>query len=125
MRSLYLPVLLITVAVLGTACTTTRPAPETLQDAQRSIDAAVEAGAEEHSPVELRFAREKLDQARDGMDRKSYDNVIYLVEQSEINSELALQKTRTAIIRARVTELQRENEILREDFESTFGEDFR
>jgi cell shape-determining protein MreC len=59
------------------------------------------------------------------MDRKSYDNVIYLVEQSEINSELALQKTRTAIIRARVTELQRENEILREDFERTFGEDFR
>jgi hypothetical protein len=111
--------------LFAAACTTPRPAPETLQDAQRSIDAAVEAGAEEYSPVELRFAREKLTQARDGMDRKSYDNVIYLVEQSEINSELALQKTRTAVIRARVTELQRENEILREDFQTTFGEDFQ
>lgn len=121
MRNLFLIPLILLVA----ACATNRPAPETLQAAQRSIDAAVAAGADEYSPVEMRFAREKLDQARSDMDRKSYDNVIYLVEQSEINSELALQKTRTAIIRGRVTELQRENEILREDFQSTFGEDFR
>lgn len=117
--------LAVIVVLALAACTTPRPAPDTLQDAQRSIDAAVEAGAEEYAPVELRFAREKLDQAREGMDRRSYDNVMYLIEQSEINSELAMQKTRTAIIRARVTELQRENEILREDFQSTFGEDFQ
>ena len=47
---------------------------------------------------------------------------IYLIEQSEINSELAIEKSRTADIRARVAELARQNEILREDFEATFGE---
>jgi bifunctional ADP-heptose synthase (sugar kinase/adenylyltransferase) len=47
---------------------------------------------------------------------------IYLIEQSEINSELAIEKSRTAKLRARVAELARQNEILREDFEATFGE---
>ena len=50
---------------------------------------------------------------------------IYLIEQSEINSELAIEKSRTAEVRAQVAEQTRENEILREDFESTFGEDFK
>lgn len=121
MRQLFL----ISLLLLLTACATPKPAPQSFDSAQGSIDKAVAAGAEEYAPVELRFAREKLDQARLGMERKSYEKALYLVEQSEINSELAVQKTRTAIIRARVTELQRENEILREDFENTFGETFQ
>ena len=92
---------------------------------ETKLEAAERAGAEQHSPVELRFAREKLDEARKGMEVKQYDKSIYLIEQSEINSELAIEKSRTAEVRARVTELARENEILREDFSATFGEDFR
>jgi len=74
--------------------------------------------------VELRFAREKLAEAHKGMEVKQYDKSIYLIEQSEINSELAIEKSRTALVRAKVSEQARENEILREDFESTYGEDF-
>ena len=115
---------LVLIALL-TACATPKPAPDAFDDAERAIEAAVRAGAEQHSPVELRFAREKLDEARKGMEVKQYDKSIYLIEQSEINSELAIEKSRTAEVRARVTELARENEILREDFSATFGEDFR
>ena len=111
--------------LLLAACTTPKPAPDAFSDAESAMDAAIRAGAEEHSPVELRFAREKLAEAHKGMEARQYDKSIYLVEQSEINSELAIEKSKTAIIRAKVTELARENEILREDFESTFGEDFR
>jgi len=75
--------------------------------------------------VELRFAREKLAQAHSDMDRKHYDKALYLIDQSEINSELAIEKTRTAIVRGKVTELVRKNEILQEDIEATFGEDFK
>lgn len=111
--------------MLLAACTTPKPAPDAFDDAEQAMDAALRAGAEEHSPVELRFAREKLAEAHKGMDYKQYDKSIYLIEQSEINSELAIEKSRAAIIRAKVAELARENEILREDFETTYGEDFK
>jgi len=110
--------------ILLASCTTVKPAPDAFNDAEEAIEAAIRAGAEEHSPVELRFAREKLAEARKGMDVKQYDKSIYLIEQSEINSELAIEKSRTAKTRAKVSEQVRENEILREDFKSTFGEDF-
>ena len=106
------------------SCATPRPAPGAFESAEQRIEAAVAAGAEEHSPVELRFAREKLAEARKGMEERynQPEKSIYLIEQSEINSELAIEKSRTAHIRARVAELARQNEILREDFEATYGE---
>jgi hypothetical protein len=113
------------ILLLFSACATTKPAPGAFASAESALEVAVEAGAEEHSPVELRFAREKLAEAHKGMEYKQFDKAIYLIDQSEINSELALEKARAAIIRGKVTDLARENEILREDFESTFGEDFK
>jgi hypothetical protein len=115
--------LTLTLASLLASCAAPKPAPDAFAAAERAIDAAAAAGAEEHSPVELRFAREKLAEANKGMDLKQYDKSIYLIEQSEINSELAIEKTRTALTRARVAELARDNEILREDFKATFGEE--
>lgn len=117
MRYLLLPAVL-----LLASCATPKPAPDAFDDAENAIQAAVNAGAEEHSPVELRFAREKLAEAHKGMDYKEYDKSIYLIEESEINSELAIEKTKAAKIRAQVSELARQNEILREDFEATYGE---
>jgi len=117
---LFLPLLLILVS-----CVTAKPQPDAFIDAEQAIEAALRAGAEQHSPVELRFAREKLQEARKGMEYKSFDKAIYLIEQSEINSELAIEKSRSAVLRGQVSELERENEILREDFENTYGETFR
>ncbi len=122
MRNL-LVVIFTTLALAS--CAAPKPAPNAFNDAEEAIQEAVDAGAEEHSPVELRFAREKLAEAHKGMEYRQYDKSIYLIEQSEINSELAIEKSRTAEIRAQVAEQTRENEILREDFQSTFGEDFR
>jgi Domain of unknown function (DUF4398) len=118
----YLALLLL--PLLLTACAAAKPAPDAFDAAERAIDAAVRAGAEEHSPVELRFAREKLGEARQGVEYRQYDKAIVLIEQSEINSELAIEKTRTAMVRAQVAEQTRETEILREDFEATYGEGF-
>lgn len=116
-----LPTLILT--ALLASCVTPKPAPDAFADAEQAIDAAVRAGAEEHSPVELRFAREKLSEARKGMELRQYDKAIYLIEQSEINSELAIEKSRTAETRAQVAKMVRENEVLKEDFSATFGED--
>ena len=116
--------LLILLTLSLASCTTPKPAPDAFDDAEQAIEAAIRAGAEEHSPVELRFAREKLAEAHKGMEVRQYDKSIYLIEQSEINSELAIEKSRAAEARARLAELVREYEILREDFQATFGEEF-
>ena len=118
-----IPALLIIAALLA-ACASPKPAPDAFTDAEQAIDAAVRAGAEEHSPVELRFAREKLAEARKGMEVRQYDKSIYLIEQSEINSELAIEKSKAAVVRASVAELAREIEIMREDYLNTYGEEF-
>lgn len=118
----YLPVAIL--STLLAACVTQKPAPDAFDDAEQAIEAAVRAGAEEHAPVELRFAREKLTEAQKGLEYRQYDKAIVLIEQSEINSELAIEKARAARVRAQVAEAARENEILREDFEATYGERF-
>jgi len=105
------------------SCVAAKPAPDAFADAEQAIEAAVRAGAEEHSPVELRFAREKLAEANEGMELRQYDKAIYLIEQSELNSELAIEKSRTAVTRARVAESTRDYEVLKADFEATYGED--
>jgi hypothetical protein len=115
--------LLLLLTILLVSCASPKPAPNAFNDAEEAIEAAIAAGAEEHSPVELRFAREKLAEAYKGMEFKQADKSVYLIEQSEINSELAIEKSKTAIMRARVTELARQNEILLEDLEATYGED--
>ena len=82
----YLVILVLLTALGG--CVTPKPSPESFVDAEQRIEAAVAAGAETHAPVELKFAREKLAEARYGMERKSFEKALYLVEQSEINAEL-------------------------------------
>jgi hypothetical protein len=121
MRNLFF--LFLTLSLV--ACSTTKPKPEAFASAERAIEAAVQAGAEQHSPVELRFAREKLAEANKGIEAKQYDKSIYLIEQSEINAELAIEKSRAAILRTEVTEAARRNDVLREDFENSYGEDFK
>ena len=117
--------LILTLAALAASCTVPRPAPDAFLHAEQAIDAAVRAGAEQHSPVELRFAREKLAEANKGVELRQYDKSTFLIEQSEINSELAIEKCRTAVTRARVAELTRENDLLKEDFKATYGEEAR
>lgn len=106
------------------ACATPKPDPSAFRAAEDAIAAAERAGAEELAPVELRFAREKLESAHRGMDSKQYDVALWLVEESEINSELAIEQSRAALARRKANELRRENEILREELRANYGEDF-
>jgi len=112
-------------ALLLLSCATARPGPEAFTSAEQAIMAAERASAEELAPTELRFAREKLGEARRGIEQGKYEIALYLVEESEINSELAIEQSRAAQSRRRVNELQRENELLREQLEAEYGESFK
>ena len=73
----------------------------------------------------MRFAREKLESARLGMEKQKYEVLVYLVEESEINSELAIEKSRTAKVRREVNELRKRNEELDASLRETFGDEFK
>lgn len=115
---------ILVLTLMLAACATTKPDPAAFVTAEQAIAAAERAGAEELAPVELRFAREKLEAARKGMESKQFDVAFWLIEESEINSELAIEMSRTAKERRKVNELRRENEVMREEFMANFGEDF-
>ncbi len=114
----------LTFVLLLAACATSQPGPDAFASAERAIAAAEAAGADEHAPVEMRFAREKLDEARLGVERRQYDVSFYLIEQAEINAELAIEKSRAAVLRREVNEARRSNEVLGEELRETFGEAF-
>lgn len=106
------------------ACASTPPGPEIFESAERALEAAKRAGAEELSPVELRFARERLDLARQAVENKKYAAAGLAIEQSEINSELAIEQSRAAIARREVNDLRRSNEVLREELTGLYGDRF-
>lgn len=116
-----LPLALVICAQLLNACATPKPTPDAFDSAERAIEAAIQAGAEQHAPVELKFAREKLAEARKGIEYKQFDKSFFLLDQSEINSELAIEKSREAKVRAALAEQIKQNEVLAEDFARTYG----
>ena len=119
------PILILCVCLTVTACATVQPDPEIFDTAEKAIQAAEAAGGDEFAPVEMRFAREKLESAHKGMDKQKYKVSVYLLEESEINAELAIEKSRTAQSRRRVNELRKSNEELEASLRSTFGDEFK
>jgi len=119
------PSLILIVCLALAACMTTRPGPEVFVAAENAIQAAEAAGGDEFAPVEMRFAREKLQSARLGLERQKYAVIVYLVEESEINSELAIEKSRTAKTRRQVNELRKSNAELETSLRATFGDELK
>ncbi len=111
--------------IILAGCTVPKPTEDIFAAAEQAIAQAEAAGADEHSPVEMRFAREKLAEARKGMETREYEVASYLIEQSEINAELAIARTRAALQRNRVNELTKALDVLRTDLEATYGEGFQ
>ena len=118
-------ILILFVSLVLSACVTVHPSPDILVTAEKAIQAAEAAGGDEFAPVEMRFAREKLASARIGMEKQKYDVAIYLMEEAEINAELAIEKVRTARLRRQVNELRKTNEELDESLRATFGDEFK
>ena len=116
--------ILFSSSLLLAGCAASIPVDSSFTSAEEAIAAAEQAGAEEHSPVELRFAREKLAEARYGMEVRDYGAATLLIEQSEINAELALARTQAALQRQKVNDLQSSNAVMLEQMRETFGEEF-
>lgn len=118
------PILFALVCLTLASCTTVRPDITIFESVEQAIQTAEAAGGDEFAPVEMRFAREKLASAKKGMEKEKYVVSVYLVEESEINAELAIEKSRTAKLRRHVNEARKRNEELEARLHATYGDEF-
>ncbi|WP_257389166.1 DUF4398 domain-containing protein [Tahibacter caeni] len=65
-----------------------------LQSAAAALALAEEAGAATYAPLELRYAGEQLEQARQAQQGGDLNQARRLLEQSQVNSDLAVAKSR-------------------------------
>ena len=119
------PIIISVICLILSACATVTPGPEIFDAANQAILAAEGAGGDEFAPVEMRFAREKLASARRGMEKEKYEVTVYLLDEAEINAELAIEKSRTAQSRRKVNELRKSNEELEANVHAPFGDEFK
>lgn len=114
--------LLALLIVLGlAACATTPPDPRMLANAETALLQAEQAGAAEYAPLELRFARERLEAARTQMQAGRGAESRRLADEAEIEAQLALARTQAAQTRAELAQRQRALERLRSDLVEAFG----
>lgn len=116
-RSIVLGALLLALA----GCASAPKDTGFLDQASAAIAAAEAAGAVEHAPLEIRFAREKLAGARLAVADRDYDRARRLVRQSMINSELATVKSAAAKAREATRAARRANEELERELETGGG----
>jgi septal ring factor EnvC (AmiA/AmiB activator) len=76
-----------------------RKALPELDGAARALALATEAGAATYAPLELRFATEQLDQARQSVAAGDAKTARQKAEESAVNSDLALAKARLGSVR--------------------------
>jgi DNA repair exonuclease SbcCD ATPase subunit len=80
-----------------------------LGTAQQRLAEARSAGAATFAPLEVRFAEERLDQARAAMQKRDYTATANLADESEANSTLAGIKARLGKLRESVDTLRKDN----------------
>ncbi len=115
-------ILTLIVAALLNACATLPPDFSLLDNALSAIDQAESAGANEYSPLELRFARERLKAAEIALTENQGDLARRLADESEIEAQLALARTQAALTRANLADQQRALDELKNDLVEAFGE---
>lgn len=81
-------------AFLSPAAARERVVLPELQTATTALALAGEVGAATYAPLELRYATEQLEQARQAQESKDIAEARLLLEQSIVNSDLAVAKSR-------------------------------
>lgn len=108
-------IMLILAAVQLAACASA-PAPDnSFADAQAAINRAESMGAIEHAPLELRFAREKLAGARLALEERNNARALRLLDEVQINSELAIAKAAAAVAREASRKQEASNHMLKDE----------
>ena len=79
------------------------------------VSQAEEAGAQEYAPLELRKAREKVEQAKALVEKEKNEQALRLTEEASVDAELAMVKARSEKAQEAVQQLRKTIETLREE----------
>lgn len=97
------------VLAMGACASTNIPEPDT-SEAESMIKQAEEAGAQEYAAVELREAREKVEQEEN-------EKAMRLTEEASVDAELAMVKAHSAKAQEAVKQLQETIKTLKKEIE--------
>lgn len=89
------------------ACASGPTAPtEELAVARSSVSSAEDAGALEHAQLDLRRAKQKLEQAEQARQNENYQEALQMAEQAEIDARYAAFRARSERAEDAVEELE-------------------
>lgn len=97
------------------ACASTPPPTEQVAVANAAVTHAVNAGAQEAAPGEMRTARDKLERAKQAMADKENDMALNLAQQAQVDAQLAEAKAHADKARKAAQAVQDGNSVLREE----------
>jgi len=115
-RKIHLGVSIFLAALAG--CGPTKPPNIGLDEAARLLAAARDAGAPTYAPMELRNAEDRLSQARVRFAKRDYEEAAILVQEAQVDSELAATRARLGKAREKVDTRRHENADLRQRSEA-------
>jgi hypothetical protein len=91
------------------------PPTDSLSKAEVAINRAIEEGAADHAPLELRMARDKLDVAKKAMNDSDYDVARRLAEEAAVDANVAIAKAKSDEARQEAEKLRQTIEDLRQE----------
>lgn len=124
-RSFVLPSVPAAVLLLLSGCASTGPSiadvDQHLTRASTAVSEAEEVGAEQHAPLALSTAHEKMREAQEAKAEGDNDTALLLAEEAQVDAELAEMRALSMKAELAVKELRESIRTLREEIERTQG----
>lgn len=117
MRQVTSVLFAVLLVALLAACRTPEGPALAVSEAENAVERVMVGEATEHAPLELRLAREKLDEAREALAAEQYDDARRLAEKAIVDARLAEVKAEAATARATADDLQQGVETIRSEAE--------
>lgn len=99
--------------LLLAGCATTPPPTGLMTRAQQQLASAQKANAADYDPVDLGFAKTRLDMAQAAMANKKYDRARDMANESLVDSRLAQTRAVLAVVNNKIRKQSAENARLR------------
>jgi outer membrane murein-binding lipoprotein Lpp len=119
MISKNFPGTLVAAAILGTCgiwgCANTKPPADMITQTEAEIDKAKDLGAQEHAPVELLDAEDKLAKAKTAVNEEQYAKAEKILEKALVDAEYAAVKSQSAKAKSAASTVDEGIETLRQE----------